>query len=251
MKRLWRISLIAICGVVALVLVQGLIRDLLERPGDHFDDPQTLALAEALMARDEARITALVAAGADLNAQDKDGLTLLQWQVRRGDLRRTRQLLLLGADPNLQGLHGNTALHLAAAERGDAMLKLLLDNGGDPDVRAKRLGESPIFIALDARAQKNIDLLIARGADIELPNSEGSRPLASAAAINSFDTVVMLLKRGADPEATDRLGLTFQPSFFRTDQRLLNAGALRNRTWVIDFLNERGIPLDPQALRAP
>jgi ankyrin repeat protein len=240
---------VIIAGIVAVTVAHGMIRDMQENPADHFTEPDTLALAEALMANDGARIAELLAAGADLDAGGRDGMTMLQWQIFRGDHRRFRWLLDLGADPDAPGWYEDTAVHLAAQYMNTSFLEILLDHGANPNAVNKRQGQTPLFNALDTRRQDNVELLIARGADIEHADLSGTRPLLHAARINSSENVVRFLQLGADPEATDNLGVTFQPSFFRTDPALLSHEARRSREWVVDFLTERGIAVDPQASR--
>jgi len=180
-----------------------------------------------------------------------DGMTALEQALidnRYGDFL---ELLGQGVNPNAIGWHGSTAVHLAAQHRNHRYLEKLLDHGGDPNAMARRMKRTPIFNAMDSRLPKNRDLLIARGADIEYADTSGIRPLRHAANINDFDGVWRFLQLGADPTATDDLGSTFQSSFFRTNSALLSWSAKKRRRQVIEFLNERGIPLDPKAERVP
>lgn len=231
----------AIALLTAFVVGRQMLTDWQERPEDYFDNPATLALAQAIMANDRNEVSALIASGADINAAEADGLTLLHWQVLRNDTSRTKMILDLGGNPEAQSLHGETAVHIAATKRTTDMLELLLDNGASPNVIGKRLGRSPIFVALDAKSADHIELLIAHGAEINFVDSTGSTPLSHAAMINASAYVRRFLELGADPEAVNDLGVTFQPAFFRTDPTIMNGEALQNRRWVEEFLVARGI----------
>ena len=55
-------------------------------------------------------------AGADLNACDDEGGTLLHLAAELGDSDLVTALLLAGANPNVQARHGLTPLDLAANE---------------------------------------------------------------------------------------------------------------------------------------
>lgn len=228
-------------ALIAASFIVGLIRDITEKPSEFFSDPTTLALAEALIANDGARVEALIADGASLQAQGIDGVTLLQWRILRGDIGRFKWLLDLGADPDAQGWHGETAMHLAAQHQNIGYLKAALDHNGNPNVLNTRRGRTPLFNAMDTRRQENVELLLERGADIHFADRSGTQPLLHAARIINSDAVVLLLKMGADPNATDQSGANFQRSFFRTDPALMNSKALRHRAWVVSFLKERGI----------
>ncbi|MET0169464.1 MAG: ankyrin repeat domain-containing protein [Aliihoeflea sp.] len=238
------IILAAMVLMIAAAVGGQRFMDSRERPEDYFTDPSTLALASAVMANDRDLVASLVAAGADINAREPSGLTLLHWQVLRNDLSRTGWLLDLGGDPEIKSLHGATAVHIAATKQSTGMLELLLDRGANPDAVSQRLDRTPIFVALDSRNDRHVELLIAHGADIDFADRTGSRPLAHAAKINYARYVRRFLELGADPEATDDLGVTFQPSFFRTNAAILNAEASDTRQWVIEFLTARGIAVE-------
>lgn len=244
------IGLVLLVGLSIGLLGQVVMDRLSPEPDlvQQFPEVATRALAEAVLARDAPGFAALIAQGADIGASGAEGLTLLQWRVLRGDIAGVRWLLERGADPNQQGRFGETVLHEAARFSNPAMLALLLDHGGNPNAPALRMGRSPLFIAMQARQNKTMNLLLARGADIEFADNNAVRPLLLAARINHSDAVVKLLRAGADPLATDDLGADFQSAYFRPDTDLLNAGAKRDRDWVIRFLQDRGIPLDPAAL---
>jgi len=184
-----------------------------------------------------------------VNTPDADGKTPLQQAILAGEHSKFLALLRDGADPNAIGWHGNAAMHLAAAHDESFYLEKLMAHGGDPNVAARRLKRSPIFLALDSRRPKNRDLLIAHGANIEYADSSGKRPLKHAADINDAESVLYLLEQGADPAATDDLGSTFQSSFFRGNPELLNWETRRRYRKVIAILESKGVPLDPRAER--
>jgi len=56
----------------------------------------------------EACVTTLIAAGADPNAADVDGITPLYWAARGGYEACVRLLIEAGADPNVVNVNGNT-----------------------------------------------------------------------------------------------------------------------------------------------
>lgn len=232
-------------AVLAMLTINGRQVD----PREYFSDPQSVALAEAMLAGDTALMAELVDAGADPNASGTDGMTLLEWDIWREGRVALRELLKLGANPNAIGWHNGNAMHLAAQYQNDSYLELLVDAGGDVDATDRRMERSPIFSALTARRPDNVGFLIEQGADLDLADRNGVTPLQLAALINDFDHVLMFLHLGANPLATDNIGTTFQASIFSSDPELLNMSALRAREAIIAFLEAEGIPLDPRAHR--
>lgn len=57
----------------------------------------------------------LASYGANLDVQADNGkMTALHISVSKRDMNITRLLLCLGADPNIENMHGDTPRHLAA-----------------------------------------------------------------------------------------------------------------------------------------
>ncbi len=80
----------------------------------------------------------LLAKGADANLRDGKGETALVIAARLGRSELLSVLVKGGANPNLGNGSGETALIVAVQRRDQAMVRELLDLGGDPD-QADRL----------------------------------------------------------------------------------------------------------------
>ena len=80
-------------------------------------------------------------AGADLEATDGYGLTPLHYAARRGDTKMVSLLVDAGVDVDAKarfyrgGQFEGTALHLAARQRANACVKVLLAAGASPHLR--------------------------------------------------------------------------------------------------------------------
>ena len=66
----------------------------------------------------------------------KSNLTFeLVWAAGMGDISEVRKSVALGADVNKGDYDNRTALHLAAAEGQENVVKYLLDKGADPNAK--------------------------------------------------------------------------------------------------------------------
>jgi ankyrin repeat protein len=98
----------------------------------------------AVVDREPDKVTALLAAGLDPNARDKNGWTPLHFAAQNQDPAAARQLIAHGARVDAVDEHGNPPLFKAVFNyRGDgATIVCLLDAGADPDL-ANSHGVSP------------------------------------------------------------------------------------------------------------
>ena len=81
---------------------------------------------------DTSRVKALLACGADPNARAPSGEWLLHVAVRDQAIDMVRALLEAGADANAKDRDsGDNALHLAAYDGYEEGIRLLLEYGGD------------------------------------------------------------------------------------------------------------------------
>ncbi|KAJ3096475.1 hypothetical protein HDU96_000761 [Phlyctochytrium bullatum] len=96
------------------------------------------------------------------------------------NLELLRLLLQHGADPHRR-YDGSTALNLAAALGFDGVLALLLEFGGDPDVRDDR-GDTPLLLAAKTGNTDCVRLLLDAGADVNAVDGKDMDALACACA---------------------------------------------------------------------
>ena len=211
------------------------------------EDARAAELAAAAAQGDREHVRTLVRGGADANAHGDQGVTPLQFALMSQNLDGMRALLDAGADPNRPGLGGSTAMHLAAIADDPRYLRLLLEHGGDANARHGQTQATPLAGATGPRTDAQLRMLLDAGADPNLADRTGNTPLHQAAMINAGEHVLLLLEKGASPNAKNAQDATFQPYFFRTDDKMLNDSARAKRKAVSEWLRGRGVPLEASA----
>lgn len=204
-----------------------------------FNNPGNAQLADAVIRGDEALARELIAAGSNPNAVDERDEPLLQWVMKHEDRDGFRLLLALGADPTRGNADGRTALHLAAMGKTPYWLEALLEHGMSPDTPNTVTGATPLYDALRANSEENIETLLRAGASVGVADRNRTTVLHQAALVNNTAAVLRFLEAGADPAATDRTGATFQDYLPKNDPKLLNVATRRDMERIEAWLEGR------------
>lgn len=159
-------------------------------------------IADAASQGNTAEVERLLKHGDDVNAQQADGATALQWATYRGDAKLAGLLLKAGAKPGMANHDGATPLWLAAA-RGDAeVIKVLLQGGADANEQLP-LGRRPLMLAARSGNVDAVHALIEHGADVNASETErGTTALMQAADQGHADVLKELIRHGANVSAT-------------------------------------------------
>ncbi|XP_053734820.1 ankyrin repeat and KH domain-containing protein 1 isoform X2 [Synchiropus splendidus] len=197
-------------------------------------------------------IKILLNAGAEINSRtgSKLGISPLMLAAMNGHVPAVKLLLDMGSDINAQiETNRNTALTLACFQGRAEVVSLLLDRKANVEHRAKT-GLTPLMeaasggyaevgrvlldkgadvnappvpssrdtaltIAADKGHYKFCELLINRGAHIDVRNKKGNTPLWLAANGGHFDVVQLLVHANADVDAADNRKITPLMAAFR------------------------------------
>jgi ankyrin repeat protein len=157
--------------------------------------PLSNALASRFLNRE--LMVFLLAHGADPNGR---GILPLSLAIGKGDKEATLLLLSHGADANRKESYGQRPLHrLLFLPDGSELAELLLGHGAEPDVFvAAAFGDTESL-----RKLLDADPKLARVA-----GDDGMTALHWAAIRGHKDAAHLLLARGADPRARNKVGLS-------------------------------------------
>ncbi|KAF3069303.1 Ankyrin repeat domain-containing protein 50 [Trichoderma lentiforme] len=188
-------------------------------------------------------IQQLIDGGADLNAKDDDGRTLLSLAAELGRCNIIQLLIDTGkVDLNeTDDETGMTPLHWAARRGHISVVELLVNAGAQLEIKEKKyqmtaiglairhgqkdvfqfllqkdasihvtdgLGRTTLHHAADCGQLAVIQQLIDKGVDINARASNGEAILTPAIMKGHFDAVRLLVEKGADVNARDSIGFT-------------------------------------------
>ena len=182
-------------GALAAALADGLDIDARDAQG-------RTAILAATVARQNAAVAALLDAGADVDLQDERLDNPFLYAGAEGLLDILRLVNAAGADPAITNRYGGIAL-IPASERGhvETVRYLLAESDVDVD-HVNRLGWTALLEAIllsdgGPAHQEIVRLLIEHGADVDLADGDGVRPLAHARARGFTEIAAQLEAAGA------------------------------------------------------
>ncbi|KAF5186406.1 Ankyrin-1 [Thalictrum thalictroides] len=146
----------------------------------------------------------LLKKGADPNIRNDRGFTPLHFAAENGREELLRLLLSKGVDVDALSSVG-TPLQMAACKGKHEAVKILLDHCANPGLYLHHV-PTPLSGAVLAKSLSSVELLIAADADPDAVSC-GVTPLHLAASEGQTEIIKCLLKAGADPDLTDEDGM--------------------------------------------
>lgn len=216
--------------VIAALLAHGAV---VNTTVDTLQSKTLLALAVEQGQQDI--VIALLQAGADLHWRPASALPIGFYAAARNDRALLELLINRGARLTDRDSQGNTVLHYVANRAKPAVVQYLLDNGADVAAvnsagktaliqvaefgntenmlllfsKATRAERRQVFLAVaQSGVIRSLEVLIARGIDVNVRNGKGQTALMLASANRHEAIVKRLLERKADASVVDEQGRT-------------------------------------------
>ena len=164
------------------------------------------ALASAAAAGDIDQMRMFIGLGADVNAGNEDGTTVLMWAAgvgKNNHAETMRFLIDVGADVKAASNEGWTALHSAAGIGDPESVRILLDAGANASARTAQ-GVTPLHQASGSDSPETARALLDASADVNAGAEDGTTPLHEASHRFGDPAIAQLLiAAGADVNAVN------------------------------------------------
>ncbi|MDX1295785.1 MAG: ankyrin repeat domain-containing protein [Sulfurimonadaceae bacterium] len=160
-------------------------------------------LHNAVKKLDAKKTEKLLKEGADINALDAKGETVMHIAARYGRLSMIRLLLEYNPDLYIENKRGYTPLGIVISRNYVKSMHLILKAQQKQEYRLDML---PIHKAVANNEINRLLILVRDGFDVDAPNSKGITPLHLAAKLGNAPMVDLLIHYGADVFKTDNEG---------------------------------------------
>ena len=207
--------------IMAIVNRHNDVAALLIEKGANLEAADSTGMTALYAAVDLRQLGPLVNRPTPKPTSEIDNLTIVSMLLDRGANPNARLRLPIlprfhnGGDAQLA--EGATPLMRAARARDVAMMRLLFDNGADPNLATKNYVTALMFAAGSAggrnraaepEAVEAVKLCLERGADVRAFNNTGATALHPAVEGGADAIVKVLAEHGADLDVQDKSGRT-------------------------------------------
>ncbi len=215
---------------------------LLIEKGMYLDHKNNNGFSPLFLAMDRGRNAIaglLIDKGADIDGRGYRNRTILHMAVNSGNLSVLKMILKRHPDLSEEDIAGDTALDLLFTrgyleeETGNAILKLMIDNGADVNAKDHN-GTSILIRAVEHKLTEAAIYLIKSGSNVSESDFDGMTTLHHAVVLGSIELVKAIVERNVDLNAKTLSGDTplsyaYKYGFAEIAGYLLTNGALKNQ----------------------
>lgn len=180
-------------------------------------------LHNAVLVSSKPIIDYLLSKGADIDAGNTQKQTPLHLAIANKNVEIAKYLIEIGADFGKQELRGNTPLHATVYANLPEIAQLLIDKGAN--IEAKSFNNYTPLSAL-TRSTRNFEVaevLVKNGADVNVPWTDGDKPLNYAAMYSDGRVIDLLMDHNADIDTVgEHLTFTLTSTVQKGHVRLFN-----------------------------
>ncbi|KAK7074366.1 hypothetical protein SK128_009451 [Halocaridina rubra] len=160
--------------------------------------------------------------------------------VSKGDVGEVENSLQSGADIQASSRKGNTALHLAALNGNEQLIKSLIKKGASIEAKNSKK-ESPLYLSASRGKNRAVSLLLKAGADFQSCDRNENTPLHCAALEGHLNVVKCLI----DFERNESCALSLNERTFKCSnarnkncETPLHLAVLKGHTKIVEELQE-------------
>lgn len=144
-----------------------------ETEEDTWDGEDTSPLIQAVVVGDQAKAEKLIKGGADLEFEDYNSYTAMDWAIKSGNTEMVKLLLDAGADPNYETGYMMTPLMTAAEKGNPEMIRMLKAAGADVNYQESDAGLTALMYAAMGDNEETVKLLLEAGANQKAKDYQG------------------------------------------------------------------------------
>jgi ankyrin repeat protein len=164
-----------------------------------------------------------------------EGYVLLRNAVKDKHTEVAKLLLANGSKVNtINGTSTDTALHFATINGDIQIVEMLVNRGAEINVK-NRYGVTPLHSAVESKKMEIIELLVNEGADVNASNTNGITPMHLALENCSEEIINILLSRVADGKAKRKDCITY-----------VRIAAERGYLQIVNHLLKHGVSINSE-----
>ena len=171
--------------------------------------------------------------------------------------------LIFNSEEEFQNTINLLLFHAASSEEIDCM-RVLLDNGANPNYKDIKTGETVIFQAIKFNSEENFSLLVEKGADIDTINSDGNNVIVQWLRNQyelepnedghfHYDIIKTALDKGIKVDSNNlhqrniihEAFMMFEALY---DYGVLSESAIKDVETMVDYMVLKGVSLDQEDL---